>query len=240
GQVRELKHGTILHGAQFLDPVKRRQPQTYYTYDSGVGLAILGTRTQGPQRVGIVGLGAGTLAAYGRLGDYYRFYDINPLVIQIAYTEFTFLRDSAATIDVILGDARLALEREAPQNFDVLVLDAFAGDAIPMHLLTREAFAAYFRHLKPDGVLAVLISNRYLDLRPVVKQAADFYAKGARLVDTEDDDDDDVGPGSSWVLVSSAPGFFAQKSLAPAQEISRAASWRPWTDDFSSLYHLLQ
>ena len=208
-----------------------------------MGLAILGTRTQAPQRIGVVGLGAGTLAAYGRLGDYYRFYDINPLVIRIAYTEFTFLRDSAATIDVILGDARLALEREAPQNFDVLVLDAFAGDAIPVHLLTREAFAAYFRHLKPDGALAVLISNRYLDLRPVVRQAADFYAKEARLVDTEDDDDDDeddVGPGSSWVLVSSAPGFFAQKSLAPAQAITMDARMRPWTDDFSSLYHLLQ
>src|SRR5262249_4645914 len=108
GRVRELKHGTILHGAQSLDPDKRRQPMAYYTYDSGVGLAIRGNRTEGPQRVGVVGLGAGTLAAYGRLGDYYRFYDINPLVIQIAYTEFTYLRDSAATSDVILGDARLA------------------------------------------------------------------------------------------------------------------------------------
>src|SRR5205807_9355570 len=126
----------------------------------------------GPLRVGVVGLGAGTLAAYGRTGDVFRFYDINSDVVELARSEFTFLKDSRAKVEVALGDARLSLEREPAQNFDVLALDAFSSDAIPVHLLTVEAFKTYLRHLKPDGVLAVHISNRYLDLVPVVQQAA--------------------------------------------------------------------
>src|SRR5207248_4401523 len=163
--------GTIVHGKQFLDPDRRGLPTSYYGPRSGIGLALLDARAHGPLRVGVVGPGAGTLAAYGRAGDVFRFYDINSGVVELARSEFTFLKDSPAKVEVALGDARLSLERERPQNFDVLALDAFSSDAIPVHLLTVEAFKTYLRHLKPGGVLAVHISNRYLDLVPVVQQA---------------------------------------------------------------------
>src|SRR5262249_51887740 len=152
---------------------------------SGVGRAIRQVQQSGPARVGVIGLGTGTLAVYGRAGDYFRFYEINPLVLRLARTQFTFLNDCKARLDAALGDARLSLEREAPENFDVLAVDAFSSDAIPVHLLTREAFELYFRHLKSSGVLAVHVSNKHLDLPPVVKLAAVAVGKEARLVDTD-------------------------------------------------------
>jgi hypothetical protein len=145
GGVRKLTNGIINHGEQILDPARRMQPTTYYGLKSGVGLALLETERVPNRRVGIIGLGAGTLAAYAQAGDYFRFYDINPLVFRVAKTEFTYLQDSKARIDLVPGDARLSLEREPKQDFDVLVVDAFSSDAIPMHLLTLEAFALYFR-----------------------------------------------------------------------------------------------
>src|SRR5262249_15710017 len=154
----------------FLDAMRRAWPTTYYGLESGVGLALLDARAHGPVRVGVVGLGAGTLASYRRPGDLYRFYDINPKVVELARTGFSFLKDSKARVEVQLGDARLSLEREPKWDFDVLVLDAFSSDAIPVHLLTVEAFRAYLRQLRTGGILAVHISNRYLDLVPVVQQ----------------------------------------------------------------------
>src|SRR5260370_29947934 len=155
--MRALSHGTIVHGKQFLEADGRAWPTSYYGRASGIGLALLDAQEHGPLRVGVVGLGAGTLAAYGRAGDVFRFYDINPDVVELARTEFSFLADSPAKVEVALGDARLSLEREPPENFDVLALDAFSSDAIPVHLLTVEAFKTYLRHMKPDGVVDVHI-----------------------------------------------------------------------------------
>ena len=163
-----LAHGRIEHGSQFVSPERRRIPTAYYSEPTGVGRLMKGLRPGQPKHVGIVGLGVGTLAAYGQPGDRYRLYEINPDVISMAQEYFSFLKDCPATQTIVTGDARLALEFEEPQRFDILVLDAFSGDAIPTHLLTKEAIIAYLRHLKPDGVLACHISNIHFDLRPVV------------------------------------------------------------------------
>lgn len=241
--LRTLTHGTIVHGEQYLAIERRRWPTTYYGENSGVGMAILASRNTDPQRVGVVGLGAGTLAAYGRTGDYYRFYEINPLVIRLARSDFTFLADCPATIAVALGDARLSLEQEQAQRFDVLVVDAFSGDSIPMHLLTLEAFDAYFRHLKPGGILAVHISNKYLDLTPVVKLAADHFAKEARLIDSDIDEDAENKDeyASTWILISDRPDTFTAKEFkGTTEEIKLKQMIRPWTDDYSSIYAILK
>jgi len=238
--MRMLSHGTIVHGKQFLDPDRRGLPTSYYGLRSGVGLALLDAHEHAPLRVGVVGLGAGTLAAYGRTGDVFRFYDINSGVAELARSEFTFLKDSLAQVEVVLGDARLSLEREPAQNFDVLALDAFSSDAIPVHLLTVEAFRTYLRHLKPDGILAVHISNRYLDLVPVVQQAARHLSLELRQV--ENDDDDDAGVyRSDWMLVSASPAAFEGKELKEAAErIDAVPRVRLWTDDYSDLYRILK
>src|SRR3989454_950080 len=170
--IRVLSHGTIIHGKQFLEADRRDWPTSYYGLRSGIGLALLDARGHGPLPVGVVGPGAGTVAARGRTGDVFRFYDINSDVVELARSEFTFLKDSLAKVEVVLGDARLSLDREPARNFDVLALDAFSSDAIPVHLLTVQAFRTYLRHMKPGGILAVHTSNRYLDLVPVVQQAA--------------------------------------------------------------------
>ncbi len=238
--MRALSHGTIIHGKQFLEPERRDWPTSYYGPRSGIGLVLLDARGHGPLRVGVVGLGAGTLAAYGRTGDVFRFYDINSDVVELARSEFTFLKDSRAKVEVALGDARLSLEREPAQNFDVLALDAFSSDAIPVHLLTVEAFKTYLRHLKPGGVLAVHISNRYLDLVPVVQQAARHLSLELRQV--ENDDDDDAGVyRSDWMLVSASPAAFEGKELKEAADrIDAVPRVRLWTDDYSDLYRILK
>jgi SAM-dependent methyltransferase len=237
--MRVLSHGTIIHGKQFLEDPRRDLPTTYYGVTSGVGLAILDARARGRVRIGVVGLGAGTLAAYGRSGDLVRFYDINPQVVELARTEFSFLKDSPAKVEVQLGDARLSLEREAPQNFDVLALDAFSSDAIPVHLLTVEAFRAYVRQLKPAGVLAVHISNRYLDLVPVVQQAARALSLELREIDNDDDDAAGVYR-SDWLLLSASPAAFDGLLLRESQQIDTPPRVQLWTDDYSDLYRILK
>ncbi|MGA2134895.1 MAG: fused MFS/spermidine synthase [Bryobacteraceae bacterium] len=237
--VRRLMHGTITHGEQFLSAKMRNFPTTYYGANSGVGRAIRQFQNDGPVRVGVIGLGAGTLAAYGRSGDYFRFYEINPLVLRLANTEFTFLKNCPAAHEIALGDARLSLEREKPQNFDVIAVDAFSGDAIPVHLLTREAFQLYFHHLKAHGVLAVHVSNKYLDLAPVVKLAAVSIGKDVRLVDTEDEANDVFG--STWMLVTADSSFFDKPLLKGAATMApRADKVRLWTDDYSNLFVILK
>lgn len=243
GATRSLANGMINHGEQFLDPRRAMTPTTYYGPQSGIGLAIKEAQERGPHanvRVGVIGLGTGTLAAYGRPGDAFEFYDINPLVIKLARTQFTFLSKSKAAILVVPGDARLALERQPPQEFDVLAVDAFSGDAIPVHLLTQEAFALYARHLKPGGVLAVHVSNRYLALQPVVAQAARARGMDARTVSSGADEADDTSD-AEWVLVSARPGFFRSPLL---QGASTAPETRPglraWSDDYSNLYSILK
>ena len=238
--MRVLSHGTIIHGKQFLEADRRGWPTSYYGRESGIGLAILDSGERGPLRVGVVGLGAGTLAAYGRSGDVFRFYDINPKVVELARSEFSFLADSRAQVEVALGDARLSLEREPGQNFDVLALDAFSSDAIPVHLLTAEAFGTYLRHLRRRGILAVHISNRYLDLVPVVQQAALALSLELRQVENEDDDEAGVYR-SDWMLLSASPAAFEGKLLKDAAErVDAAPRVKLWTDDYSDLYRILK
>jgi SAM-dependent methyltransferase len=178
---RALYNGTILHGIEFSAPGRSRLTTTYYGPQSGAGL-VLQSRLPSQQRAGVIGLGVGTLAAYGRAGDYFRFYEINPAVIRIASGHFRFLKESEARTEIVAGDGRLALEREPEQNVDVLVLDAFSGDAIPVHLLTQQAFEIYFRHLRPGGIIAVHVTNKYLDLASVVQNIAASLRKQALFI----------------------------------------------------------
>ena len=240
--LRRLVHGTIMHGEQYLGPSLRRMLTTYYTESSGIGLAIRSKQSH-PLRVGVIGLGTGTIAAYGRPGDVFRFYDINPDVVQIARSEFTFLSDSPARVEIALGDARLSLEREAPERFDVLAVDAFSSDAIPVHLITREALQTYLRHMKPDGIVAFHVSNRFLDLIPVVARLAEELELHAVLVnDDEDEEEKTLKSRSDWVLVSreaaalQAPDITAG-GATPAED---RREWRTWTDDYSNLIQILK
>ena len=239
-RIRKLTHGTINHGEEFLDAGRHMQPTTYYSYKTGIGLAIQEAQVRLGLRVGVIGLGTGTIAAYGRPGDTYRFYDINPLVIDIARSQFRFVPESKAKVDIVLGDARLSMEREQPQNYDILAVDAFSSDAIPVHLLTREAFALYFRHLEPRGVLAVHVSNTHLDLAPVVGLAADSLGKRSVVIDTSDDDDSAVF-AATWILVSSRESLFQYPFIRhAATPVKRIAGLRMWTDDYSNLFRILK
>jgi len=239
GRGRSLTNGIILHGTQFSAPDARRRPTEYYGEGSGVGRALLALRRDGlPHRIGVIGLGTGTLAAYGRPGDLIRFYDINPAVVGVSDREFTYLHDSAARIEIALGDARLSLERENPQRFDLLAVDAFSSDAIPVHLLTREALGVYLRHMRPGGVIAFHTSNRYVNLPPVIERLARERHLIARIVD--DDDSDRFNTPNSWVLVSASALIFATPELASSAQALPATASRPWTDDFSDLLAFLR
>ena len=240
---RTLTHGTINHGEEYLNIARRDLPTTYYGPNTGVGLAIREKQKAGAVRIGVIGLGTGTTAAYGRLGDYIRYYEINPLVLELAKREFYFLKDCKAKLDVVMGDARLSLEQELkngqPQNFDVLAVDAFSSDSIPVHLLTKEAMDLYFRHLKTDGILAVHISNRYLNLQPVLEGEVRATQKIARLVDTEDDDTQDVF-GATWVLITSPATGFTGETLTNTAPLDSQRTVRLWTDDYSNLFKILK
>jgi SAM-dependent methyltransferase len=241
----KLRHGRIAHGLQFTAAARRREPTTYYGPKSGAGLALRRhpRRLAGePLRVGLVGLGVGTLAAYARPGDVLRVYEVNPEVLRLSAgpePTFTFLRDAAAEVTTVVGDARLSLAREPPQDFDVLALDAFNGDAIPMHLLTREAFAVYLRHLRPGGVLAVHVSNKYLDLKPVVRGLAGSFGLRAVLVDARSS-----GGlwASDWVLVARDGALFTDAEIdAAALPLAVGEAGLPvWTDGYSNLLGALR
>lgn len=241
GVRRKLLHGVINHGEQILREDFKRRPVTYYCAGSGIGLVLKATEQGQPRRIGVLGLGCGTLAVYGRPGDVVRFYEINPLVPRLAQTEFTFLRDSLARTEIVLGDGRLMLEREPDQHFDLLAMDAFSGDSVPVHLITREAFRTYLRHLKPGGVLAVNISNKYLDLRPVMERAATALGKVAALVEYEADEEDLECFSSSWVLIMDRSTWEKLRpALKDAQLIEPRPGFRTWTDDFSSIFGILK
>ncbi len=241
--LRRLLHGVILHGEQYLTGDYRRYITTYYRPESGVGAAILSRQALGPVRLGVIGLGTGTLAAYGRRGDVVRFYDINPRVVELAKSEFTFLGDSPAKVEVVLGDARLNLERESPQRFDVLAVDAFSGDAIPVHLITREALRAYLRHMRPGGIVAFHVSNRYLDLVPVVARIAKEEGAAAALVqDDPPDDDPSLRSRSDWVLVSRDARSLERPEIEKVDPVPAEdqPGWRTWTDDYSNIVQILK
>ena len=243
--MRTLVNGTIQHGTQLFSPDLMRVPTTYYARDSGAGLALryccttLNSDTIRPRNIGVIGLGVGTIAAYGTPGDRIRFYEINPQVQPIAQNLFTYLRDSAALITHVQGDARASLAHEAPNQFDVLVIDAFSGDAIPLHLLTTEALALYKTHLAPDGILAFHASNQYLDLAPEIALLAASANMQSRIVDTPSNEA--LGEfRSTWVLVTNSTAFLTNPAVAPyALRVDPIPTLRPWTDDYSSLLPLL-
>ena len=239
--VRSLVHGVILHGEQRLDPARKMDPTSYYGPASGIGLAIANAQ-ESARHVGVIGLGVGTLATYGRPGDRYRMYEINPQVVNIAWYWFSFLQDSKAKVDVVLGDARLQLEREVPQGFDVLAVDAFSSDSIPTHLITKEAMQVYLRHMKPDGVIAFHVTNRFLDLPPVVRRIADEMGLKSVIVSDEPSDRQDRFLSSSdWVLVSRSDAMLQKAAIkAVAQPVEARPQWRLWTDDFNNLFQILK
>ena len=237
---RSLVSGTIMHGLQYAAPQFRRQATSYYTTTSGIGrvLETLHPRRD-PLRVGVIGLGTGTLAAYGTPGDLYRFYDINPAVVAIAQRDFTYLADSEARIETPLGDARLTLEREPPAELDLLAVDAFSSDAIPVHLITAEALALYAKHLRPGGLIAFHVTNRFLDLVPVVAGIA--AANGMQAVWIHDEGDDALANRSDWVLVSNNRALLASPRIADAASpITPHPEWSVWTDDFNNLFEVLR
>lgn len=239
-----LRHGGTTHGLQFSAHPQATWPSSYYANTSGVGLAVQHLPADRPRRIGVVGLGTGSMAAYGREGDLIRFYDINPAVERIARDHFTYLENSPAEIEVVLGDARLSMERELErgeaQQYDLLVLDAFSSDAIPVHLLTREAFAVYLAHLAPGGVIAVHISNRYLDLRPVVQRLAEHTGLAMAVIQ-DDPGDEWWSYRTTWVLLTADPAFLAAERIAEVTDDPKPVEEdvRLWTDDFASLFPIL-
>lgn len=243
GASRRLTNGVITHGEQMLAPEKRRVPTAYYGPLSGVGVALT-TRRPAAQHVGVIGLGVGTLATYGRSQDRFRFYEINPQVTRIARAQFSYLGDSAAHVEIVPGDARLALQRELDtghaQGFDVLVIDAFTGDSIPVHLMTREALALYARHLRPGGVVAFHVSNRHLDLVTVVKRLADDAGFGALRLRYDPPNSDTLEHPSDYILVSPDPAFADDPDLTLLATDMEAGSGPLWTDQHSNLLAALR
>jgi hypothetical protein len=247
--IRGLRHGVVLHGSQVLEEPQNLKPTTYYVESSGIGRIILAKhRIVGPLRIGSIGLGVGTLAAYGIPGDLFRFYELNPAVLEIAQNRFTYLKDSSARVESELGDARLSLELEISrgaydrpdQRFDILSIDAFSGDSIPVHLLTREAFATYARTLKPDGVIAFHLSNAYLNLPPVVDQIAREAGFRAVLIADRPHSVGLTAP-SDWVLVTQDTAILQQPEIASySDRIAPRSGLAAWTDQFSNLFQSLK
>ncbi|HJQ14886.1 MAG TPA: hypothetical protein VJ830_09075 [Anaerolineales bacterium] len=244
----EMSHGITIHGIQFVEPELHNLPTTYYVPESGAGLAILNHPKYGQKmRVGLLGLGIGTLVTYAQPGDEYRLYEINPSVVELAEGKggyFSFLGDSEAQITTVLGDARISLERELaegnPQNFDVLVLDTFSSDSIPVHLVTKEAFGLYLAHLAPDGIIAAHITNLHLDLQPVLWRLAQNY--GLRIVRINNKGDSIGGFASHWILMAKDPALLEQHAIqAHAMDLHNySTSLKLWTDTYSNLFQILK
>jgi hypothetical protein len=236
-----LQHGRTTHGLQFVDPERAGWPTAYYGERSGVGLALRALPA-GPHRVGLIGLGAGTLATYGKDGDYFRIYELNPDVTRMAEAPFTFLPRCKGKVDVVPGDARLSLERESPQRFDILVLDAFNSDAVPVHLLTREAFLLYRNHVKTNGVIAVHLSNQHLDLVPVVVNVAKYFGYATAAVDYGPSQDQWWLYPSSWMLLCDNEAFLNSPAIRDAASPLRNTGnlIRLWTDDFASVFQIMK
>jgi SAM-dependent methyltransferase len=238
-----LLHGVITHGEQYRNPKFRTLPTTYYGEASGIGRTIKTLREFSPgtpQRVGLIGLGVGTLAAYGRAGDQYRIYELNPQVLELARSHFTYLSQSPANIAVQLGDARLVLEKEPDQKLDVLAIDAFSSDSIPVHLITQEAIRLYRRHMNENGAIVFHISNRYLDLNGVVRQLADTIGwQALRVID--DPSEDSYLYRSDWVVLTRNERLIQSlRTEAKAQDVPSVPGRRPWTDDHNNLFEVLK
>jgi hypothetical protein len=239
GAMRELTHGRIKHGSQYLEQAWRDRPISYYGPHSGVAMA-LNALPEAPRKIAVIGLGTGTMAAWGRPGDLIRFYEINPLVQTIATTWFTFLPDSKAQTQVVLGDARIQMEREQ-WVFDLIVVDAFSSDAIPMHLLTAEAADIYRDHLAPGGLLLFHISNRSLNLEPVTRGLAQHLNWNVAQI-LAGDNPATGEDGSSWVILTENLDLL-NKIVQGAPHVGWTDAKRKpilWTDDFASLWHVLK
>jgi MFS family permease len=249
-KVNVLVHGTTIHGYQFLDSDLRDSPTSYYSRDSGIGLLLLNHPRYGSSlRVGVLGLGIGTLAAYGQPEDYYRFYEINPAVIDLANGQggyFSFIEDSQSSIDIIPGDARLSLEQEVNvkhgNDFDILVLDVFNSDSIPVHLVTSEAFEIYLQNLAPDGLIAAHSSNERLDMRPVFWQLAQYYDLDFAILENPAENDNPAALRSTWIVLTRDSKILELPALT--DKITRGTDFptdiRLWTDDYSNLIQLLK
>ncbi len=238
-----LMHGVIIHGEQYRAEDRRALATTYYSESSGIGRTLLALRAlkpQEPHRVGLIGLGVGTLATYGRPADHYRIYEINPLVVQWAREKFTYLQDSAAEVVTPLGDARLVLEAEPAQRLDVLAIDAFSSDSIPVHLITVQAMQAYRRHVTDGGAIVFHITNRYLNLQGVVRQLADAVGWQAILVE-DYPGSDTVGYGSDWVVITANPALLKALQMdAVGKVLGSTRHQPPWSDDFNNLFEVLK
>jgi spermidine synthase len=247
-RVYGLMHGSVFHGMQWSSGPFHTRPTDYFTETSGVGLAILNhpkRLSNQPLRIGIIGLGIGTLASYGRPGDYIKFYEIDPEVINVAFNEkyFTYLSDCQAQVETVLGDARISLERElqenSPQHYDIFVIDAFTSDAIPVHLLTKEAFEIYLSHLNSDGIIAVHITNRHLNLVPVLHAIKTHFELDEAVV--ESIKDSKVSMSATWTLLTKNTEFLNNPAIQSAKsEIDDIADIQLWTDDYSNLYQVLR
>lgn len=238
--VRRLMHGVIMHGEQYLEPKLKGQPTTYYGPDSGVGIAIRHYADR-PLRLGVIGLGTGTLAAWGKPGDTFRFYELDAQVLDVAQRQFTYLADSKASIETALGDARLNLEREPSRQFDVLAIDAFSSDSIPTHLITREALEVYLKHMAPNGIIAFHVTNRYLNLPPVVQKVADAAGLKTAFVSHDPDDGDDRYSRTDWMLVTRDDAFLASDIVKKVvSKVEVPANLSLWTDDFNNLLRIIK
>jgi SAM-dependent methyltransferase len=240
---RSIVHGGIMHGGQLQEPARKMEPSSYFGVASGYG-RMFASLPAAPRKIGIIGLGAGSIIAYARPGDTFRFYEINPQVVELAQNEFSFIHDTPAKIEIVMGDGRLSLEREPDQQFDVLAMDAFSGDSIPLHLLTRQAMDIYLRHLKPGGVLAFQATNRYINIAPVVETLAKERGLTAVLISDEggsEDGDDYWTSRTDQVLVTSNQEFLKSPQVsAAATAIKVPEGLRAWTDDFNNLWSVLK
>ena len=238
-----LMHGVIIHGEQYRAEDRRALATSYYSESSGIGRTLQALRSQQPEqprRVGLIGLGVGTLATYGEAGDHYRIYEINPLVVQWAREKFTYLTDSGAEVVTPLGDARLVLESELAQRLDVLAIDAFSSDSIPVHLITVQAMQAYRRHVTDQGAIVFHITNRYLNLQGVVQQLAESVGWQAILVEDEPGSDT-VGYSSDWVVITANPALLkALQADGVGKALRRTRHQPPWSDDFNNLFEVLK
>ncbi|HYO81308.1 MAG TPA: fused MFS/spermidine synthase, partial [Bryobacteraceae bacterium] len=235
---RALFNGSIQHGLQFTRKDRSAIPTSYYGRASGAAIALKTLQERGPVRVGVVGLGVGTMAAYARKGDHFEFYEINPAVVDIARERFLYLRETAGTVEVHGGDARLTMSSQQPRDFDLLIIDAFSGDSIPVHLLTREAFAEYFRHLSPRGAIAVHTTNKHLELEPVVHLTAGAHQAASILIHNSREPVSGIYV-SSWVIVTRDKELQSQLAHL-SSPIPRNDNLRPWTDDFSNLLTIIR
>jgi len=237
-KIRSLYNGKVLHGIQYQTPVRSRIAAAYYPPESGVGQAMRWLPHQQPWRVGVVGLGTGTLAVYGRTGDSFRFYDINPAVIDVAWRYFHFLSESAAKVETVQADGRLGLQREAARSLNMIALDAFSGDSIPIHLLTREAFQMYFDRLAPGGVVVIHVTNRYLDIASVVAALAADLHKPLVIVHNPSDALRHI-QAADWAILADRREDLAD--LEPFNNASVTSRKAPvWTDDYSDLFEILR